>query len=148
MNTKFELLQVCIDHVQKRIESYKSEIALIKESIESNDKSSDDEDDSGNSKLFEDLEKNSQYLSDAQKTMGIIKSINPNIRYETCVLGSLVKTQENSFFISASIGKIDLDFGSYYAISLQSPIGQLMKNKKAGDHIEFNGKTFSILEIK
>lgn len=57
MNTKFELLQVCIDHVQKRIESYKSEIALIKESIESNDKSSDDEDDSGNSKLFEDLEK-------------------------------------------------------------------------------------------
>ena len=147
MSIKNELLQACLDHVNKRIASYKSEIETIKESIESNDKSSDEDDDSGNGKLFNDLEKNAQYLNDASKTLDTLKLINPKISNNNVVLGSLVSTDKGDFFISISVGKIDIESKNYFAISLQSPIGMLLKNKTVNDTIAFNGNSYTIKSI-
>ena len=147
MKIKSDVLQACYDYANKRIANYKNEIETIKESIESNDKSGDDDDDSGNGKLFNDLEKNSQHLTDAHKMLDSLKAISPNMVSETIVLGSLVKTTSNNFFISISAGKIDLDEMSVFAISLGSPIGLLLKNKTKGDQVEFNGNTFTITEV-
>ena len=79
MKIKNELLQACLEYANKRIDNYKNELSTIKESIESNDKGGDDDDDSGNGKLFNDLEKNSQHLNDAQKMLDSIKAISPNV---------------------------------------------------------------------
>ncbi len=142
------LLQACLNYVNKRIASYKDEIETIKESIDANDKSNDMDDDSGNGKLFNDLEKNAQHLSDANKTLDTLKHINPQKNYDNIVLGSIVKTTQNTFFISISIGTIETDMGNYLGISLQTPIGQLLKGKSIGDTITFNGITHEILAIK
>ena len=147
MKLKSDVLQACYDYANKRISNYKNEIETIKESIESNDKSGDDEDDSGNGRLFNDLEKNSQHLIDAQKMLDSLKAISPKMVSDTVLLGSLVKTTTNIFFISISAGKIDIDNTSVFAISLSSPIGLLLKNKTKGDKVEFNGNTFTITEI-
>lgn len=147
MKIKSDVLQACYDYANKRIANYKNEIETIKESIESNDKSGDDDDDSGNGKLFNDLEKNSQHLTDAQKMLDSLKAISPNMVSEKIVLGSLVQTTSNNFFISISAGKIDLDEMSVFAISLGSPIGLLLKNKTKGDQVEFNGNIFTITEV-
>lgn len=56
-------MELCNQYANKRVADYKNEIELIKESIESNDKVSNEEDDSGNSKLLDDLEKNMNYLN-------------------------------------------------------------------------------------
>ena len=146
MKLKNDVLQACYDYANKRIANYKNEIETIKDSIESNDKSGDD-DDSGNGKLFNDLEKNSQYLIDAQKMMDSLKSINPKVVSNSVGLGSLVKTTTNNFFISISAGKIDIDNMSVFAISLSSPIGMLLRNKTKGDQVEFNGNIFTITEV-
>lgn len=148
MSIKQELLQVCLDHVNKRIYNYKLEIDTIKESIESNDKSTDEDDDSGHGKLLNDLEKNMVHLADANKTLDMLKLINPKLQNDKAILGSLVTTQSASFFLSVSVGKIDLEQGSYFAISLQSPIGALLKNKEVGEHINFNGTNYTITSIK
>lgn len=100
---KHELLDACFSYVNKRISSYKDEIETIKESIENNDKSNDEDDDSGNGKLFNDLEKNAQYLSDATKMLDTLKLINPKTVNDYVVLGSLVKTTSTSFFIAVSV---------------------------------------------
>ena len=147
MNIKQELLQVCMDYVNKRIYNYKLEMDLIKESIENNDKGSSEDDDSGNGKLLNDLEKNAQHLNDATKMLETLKQINPKIQNESGALGSVVYTQSNTFFLSASVGKIDVENSSYFAISLQSPIGMLLKNKVKGDQINFNGTTYTITNI-
>ena len=147
MKIKSDVLQACYDYANKRIANYKNEIETIKESIESNDKSAGDDDDSGNGKLFNDLEKNSQYLLDAQKMVDSLKAISPKMVSDTVVLGSLVKTTANNFFISISAGKVDLENMSVFAISLSSPIGLLLKNKTKGDQVEFNGNTFTITEV-
>lgn len=147
MKIKTELLQACLDYANKRIDNYKNELTTIKESIESNDKAGDDDDDSGNGKLFNDLEKNSQHLNDAQKMLDSLKAISPNVVSEHVVLGSFVKTTTNHFFISISAGKIDLDNLSVFAISPSSPIGTLLINKRKGDIVEFNNNSFTITEV-
>ena len=147
MKIKSDVLQACYDYANKRIANYKNEIETIKESIESNDKSGGDDDDSGNGKLFNDLEKNSQYLTDAQKMLDSLKAINPKMVSDTVGIGSLVKTTTNNFFISISAGKIDLENISVFAISIASPIGVLLKNKVKGEQVEFNGNTFTITDI-
>lgn len=147
MNIKQELLQVCTDYVNKRIYNYKLEMDTIKDSIENNDKGNSEDDDSGNGKLLNDLEKNAQHLNDATKLMETLKQINPKIQNESGTLGSIVYTQTNVFFLSVSVGKIELEGSNYFAISLQSPIGMLLKNKTKGDQINFNGTFYTITDI-
>ena len=87
------------------------------------------------------------YLNEAQKTKERLQLIKPNLLSDTAVLGSLVKTDSISFFLAISIGKVTLEDEDYYIISIQSPIGQLLKTKKKGDQVEFNGKHYKILEV-
>ena len=147
MNLKEQLLQACYSYVNKRIASYKDELETIKESIESNDKSNDEGDDSGNGKLYNDLELNAQYLSDATKMLDTIKLINSKTVNTHVALGSLVRTTSNNYYISISVGKIEIDNEIYFGISLLSPIGQLLKNKTVGESIIFNNTTITITEI-
>ena len=147
MTTKQHLLQICNEHVEERIKDYKNEIELIKEAIESNDKSNSEDDDSGNGKLMNDLEKNIGHLNDARKTQEYLKLVKTNIVSKTVALGSLVKTNSLQFFIAISLGKIELNKDTYYAISLQSPIGQLLKHKTVGDSFEFNGTKYTITDV-
>ena len=147
MTIKQQLLQVCNQHVAQRITDYTNEIDLIKESIESNDKGSSEGDDSGNGKLLNDLEKNMDFLYEARKTQDYLKQVKANLLTTTAALGSLVKTDSLHFFMSISVGKIVLDNIDYYAISLQSPIGLLLKQKTTGDTFEFNGKKYTITDV-
>ena len=147
MTTKQKLLQKCNEYVDKRINDYKNEIQLIKESIASNDQGNSEDDDSGNGKLFNDLEKNMEFLNDATKTKEHLKLIKTNIDSTDAILGSIVKTNIMNFYISTSIGKLEVDDETFYAISLNSPIGQLLKNKAEKDSFEFNQKKYLITEI-
>lgn len=147
MRTKQLLLQICHENVDKRINDYKNEINTIKESIAANDKVNSEDDDSGNGKLFNDLEKNLEHLNNAQKTKNQLNLIRTNWDSKGVVLGSIVKTDTIHFYISTSIGKIELDDDVYYAISLHSPIGQLLQNKTVNNSFEFNGRTYCITDI-
>jgi transcription elongation GreA/GreB family factor len=147
MTTKQRLWQVCNERVDKRINDYKEEINLIKDSIASNDKGNSEGDDSGSGKLLNDLEKNMSHLNDAKNTKDYLNNIKTNVESRDVVLGSIVKTNMMNFYISTSIGKIDIDDEVYYAISVNSPIGQLLKNKTVNDRFEFNQNKYIITEI-
>jgi transcription elongation GreA/GreB family factor len=147
MTTKQKLWQVCNERVDKRINDYKEEINLIKDSIASNDKGNSEGDDSGSGKLLNDLEKNMAHLNDAKNTKDYLSNIKTNVESGDVILGSIVKTNMMNFYISTSIGKIDIDDEAYYAISVNSPIGQLLKNKTVNERFEFNQNKYVITEI-
>ncbi|MGJ8592989.1 MAG: transcription elongation factor [Aquaticitalea sp.] len=147
MKIKQDLLQSCLDYANKRIANYKNELQTIKESIEDSDTGGGEDDDSGNSKLLSDLEKNSQHLSEANKMLNGLKDISAKTVSDKVILGSVVKTTSNNFFISVSAGKIDIGDGSYFAISQHSPIGMLLMGKSKDATIEFNGNKFTITEV-
>lgn len=87
------------------------------------------------------------YLNDAQKAREYLKQIKSNTNCTDAVLGSIVKTDQMNFYISTSVGKIELENDVYYAISLSSPIGQLLKNKLKNDRFEFNQTKYIITDI-
>lgn len=61
--------------------------------------------------------------------------------------GSLARTTQENYFISIGLGKIEVEGQFFYAISLASPVGQLLQNKKVGEAISFNGREIKILDI-
>lgn len=147
MTEKELLLQACHTYVSKRIDSYKDEIETIKDAIENN-KSSDDEDDSGAGKLMSDMEKNMQYLNDAARMKDVLNQINPKMTSTVIGLGSCVQTSLRNFFVSVSAGELYANGKTVYAISLNSPIGMALVGKKAGEQIPFNGNTINIESVK
>ncbi|TYB76717.1 hypothetical protein ES676_05065 [Bizionia saleffrena] len=146
MTTKKLLLQACKDNVEKRITDYRNEMALLAEAIENNDKESEDGD-GGNGKLLNDIEKNAGYLNEALKTRDFLAQINPNSTHTTAALGSIVKTETIVFYLSTSVGQIEIENEIYYAISLQSPIGMLLKGKSKTDSFTFNDKKYTVVDI-
>ena len=62
-------------------------------------------------------------------------------------VGSLVKTDKGYFFISIGWGRIQIQNENYFVISIESPIGRLLKNKKEGDSIQFRDTAYDILGV-
>ncbi len=73
--------------------------------------------------------------------------VNINRIHTTVDFGSLVTCNSGTYFISIGIGRVNIDSQDYYCISLASPIGELLHNKKVGDSFEFNGRKFLIENI-
>ncbi len=76
-----------------------------------------------------------------------LQSIQLNKKYDKVEMGGLVITNQENYFISIGIGKIEVNDKIYYAISMNSPIGEVLKFKKVGEKISFNGREIVVEEI-
>lgn len=61
--------------------------------------------------------------------------------------GCLVRTNHENYLLSIGLGKMNVEGQFFYAISMASPIGQVLQNKVTGDTIRFNGREIQILDI-
>ena len=82
----------------------------------------------------------------AQKA--VMQKTDPSITTVSVVQGSLVKTQEHCFFVSAALGKTQVDGKTVFAISAQSPIGQVMMGLKVGERFSINQANYLIEAIQ
>ncbi|QDA62114.1 hypothetical protein [Hymenobacter jejuensis] len=62
-------------------------------------------------------------------------------------LGSVVVTNDQRFYISVSIGEIQVEGEPYCAISAFSPLFQAMSSSRTGESFDFRGKRYCIEEI-
>lgn len=91
-------------------------------------------------KLEIQLQKSNVLLNELNKIEKIKSS-------KTIEIGSLVISSQENYFLSVPFGKLILEHNEYYAISLASPMGIALKNKKIGDIVEFGGRKIEIKEI-
>ena len=56
-------------------------------------------------------------------------------------------TNNGTFYIGISAGKLIINNEKYYAISLSSPIGSQLKGKQSGDMFILNGKQYKIEKV-
>ncbi len=88
-----------------------------------------------------------------QKQMHALKTMKKKmekiINSPTSVIqaGSLVITNKARFYISVSLGEFFLNNQRFYAISPESPMGQVLSEKKIGDAFKLNGIQQEILQI-
>lgn len=62
--------------------------------------------------------------------------------------GSIVTTNLGTYFIAVGLGVVDVEGSKIFCISLASPIGQALRDKRAGDKVEFQNKTIEIRKIE
>lgn len=83
----------------------------------------------------------------ALEQKAIFEKINPNITPVEVVMGSLVKTNNGYFFVSAALGKIILKDKTVYAISPISPLGKALMGLQDNESVNFNNTKYCIEEL-
>jgi len=92
-------------------------------------------------------DKLSNQLIQKKNQLKKIELIDTKKKYKSVNYGSLVITDTNYYLISVGLGPYIIDNHSVYAISLSSPIGKILLNKKKDDSFIFNDNKEKIIDI-
>ncbi len=145
---KQQLYQACAKNIEQRINAIQDKLNSIAEARNKETKSSvGDKHNTGRAMMQIEEENSNIQLSQAIKVRTIFSTIDPDKQTGKSALGSLVITNKGSYYLAIGVGKVVLEEKIFYCVSLDSPIGSLLKNKQVGDEFQFNGNKISILEI-
>jgi transcription elongation GreA/GreB family factor len=133
----------------ERAAALKSELAATLEARNSDTKSSaGDKHEVGRAMVQQELDQLEMQLAKTQAMQQELARVPLERLYDRVAFGSLVSTDQGTYFIAIGTGAMEMDSGTCYAISLASPIGQALKDKRMGDVITFNGKRITITGIE
>lgn len=144
ITTKQLLINKIAEQLSQKLQELNQHITATKESRDSDTKSSAG-DKFETSREMAQIELNNLETQAAKtaKQLNELQQISTQTT-DTISLGSLIETDKGIYFISIPFGKIVMNDLTYFAISMASPIGQLLKNKQIGQNIEFNGNLIKI----
>lgn len=149
MNIKSALYQSCLEHVQQRLDKCHQNILQIQESLQSETKSSaGDKHETGRAMIQLEREQLGAQLAQLEAEKASLQKIHPDSQHQIIGHGSVVWTTQNNYFISTSIGKMQKDEQTFYALSINAPMGQLLAGKRVGDKLNFRGQIIEILQIQ
>ncbi|TVZ52285.1 3-oxoacyl-ACP synthase [Dokdonia sp. Hel_I_53] len=148
LEIKIALYDKCKQWIANRRDKVENVIADIVESLENETKSSaGDKHETGRAMLQINREQVGAQLKEISKIEEALSKVDIKVVSDHVRLGSIVHTDNSSFFISISAGLLKTKDRSYYAIALSAPIGQLLLGKKKGDVIRFRENEITITSV-
>lgn len=133
----------------QRAQALKAELAATLEARNSDTKSSaGDKHEVGRAMVQQELDQLEAQLAKTQAMQQELARVPIDRVYEHVAFGSLITTDQGCYFIAIGLGAVEVDGEACYAISLASPIGQALKDKRKGDAIDFNGKRIIVQVIQ
>jgi transcription elongation GreA/GreB family factor len=145
---KNELRTLCIEYVQKRIDTATWAIKEAQQSANEETKSSaGDKYETGRAMMQQETARNQAQLNEANKLMAALNRIADNISSKAVTTGSLVITDNGKFYIAISAGALIFNGETFLAVSPASPIGLKLNGQKAGDEFNLNGKSYRIENV-
>ena len=148
LETKENLYLQCVHFVEKRFNTIQNTINEIQESLTSETKSSaGDKHETGRAMLQLEREKAGNQLAEIQKIKENLSKINSSNMSKFVGLGSVVYTNKSNYFIAISAGEFQVENELFYAISTNTPIGQLLMGKTADDDVIFRDTKFTITRV-
>ncbi|TWR23888.1 3-oxoacyl-ACP synthase [Mucilaginibacter achroorhodeus] len=146
---KEQLHQACVAYVQQRIQAATEAIEQAQQAQTDDTKSSaGDKYETGREMAQQESNRNAAQLAEANKLMVALNRISTNGNLLTAEAGSVVATDNGSFYLAVSAGILSVDGKSYFAVSAASPIGLHIKGKTAGEKFSLNGKDYNILSVE
>ena len=148
MTLKEELYIYCEQFLEERFSAVVDRIEGIQESLKSETKSSaGDKHETGRAMLQLEREKAGNQLLDINKQKELFAKISTDAASQVACLGSLVTTDKGHYYLAISAGLITIQNNKYYAISTNSPIGNILLGKVKGAVFSFNGINQEIIAI-
>ena len=146
--TKEYLYLQCKDFVENRFQAIQNTINEIQESLTSEIKSSaGDKHETGRAMLQLEREKAGNQLAEIQKIQAQLSKISIANTSEVIGLGSAVYTNKSNYLIAISAGELKIENDIFYAISSNTPIGQLLMGRTVGDEVIFREQKFRIEKV-
>lgn len=149
MSIKSSLFEQCEDFVQKKEALVLGIIEANRKALEQESKSTaGDKHETGRAMLHLEMEKASQQLQVVEQMKEVLQRIQPTAISDQVKLGSLVRTNKGSYYLSISAGQIELMGQVYYAVSTQSPIGKILLGKNVNQRVVWGGNSMLIETIE
>jgi transcription elongation GreA/GreB family factor len=146
--SKVEIHQTILHLLSESIIQATRDYDLAKESRDSDTKSSaGDKFETGREMMQREMDKISASIDQSKNQLNFLSKINLNRPYSIVDLGCLIITDQDIYYISIGLGKVEINAELIYVISLDSPIGQIFKGKRVGDILEFRSKTLTINQL-
>ena len=76
-----------------------------------------------------------------------MKVFDPTLKHQKITMGSLVETNKGWYYFSISLGQLICQNNAFFALSLEAPLGQIMRGKVAGEQVTFNGMITEIIGV-
>jgi len=149
MSTKKQLYQQLQEQVNQRISNAQKAMKAAEDSKNNETKSSaGDKFETSRAMMQGEEERNKIQLVKAVDLQRQLAQIDIAKTSKIVVLGSIVYSNQGNYFLSIGLGKIVLNDTTYFAISLASPIGQLLFGKSEKDVVNFRGKRIEIQRME
>ena len=145
---KHSIKSELLNHLEQKIQDISNAITSLAESRDADTKSSaGDKHETSRAKIQTEIDQLSKQIINAQRQKNNLSIIDTSHLNIIADVGSLVETNKGYFFISTGWGRIQIQDENYFVISIESPIGRLLKNKKKGDSIQFRNTAYDILSV-
>jgi hypothetical protein len=146
--TKTQLYQHCLDYVTQRINTAQTAMEAAQAAANEESKNSaGDKYETTRAMMQIERDQCARQLTEALKLRQELAAIDSDKTHDTVQPGSLVLTNQGTFFLGISLGKISLDHEPFLVISAASPIGRQLIGCRVGAEISFNKITYRILQI-
>ena len=145
---KVQIYNKLMKSLDRTLQTSMAAIQSVKESKTNETKSSaGDKFETGRAMMQEEEDRNERQHLKTMSLKNFLLQIDINKQFKTVQTGSLVYTNQGNYFISIGHGKVMINNEIYYAISIDSPIGQLLRGKGIGDKTIFQNKNIIINNI-
>ena len=146
---KEKLLEKCSLWIEERHQLISKTLADIKIALEEESKSSaGDKHETGRAMLQIERENAGHQLLEIENVEQTLQRVEITKASGLIHLGSLITTNQASYFLSISAGKFNIQGKDYYCIAPNTPIGQLLLGKQKGDSFEFHNDKIEIVTIE
>lgn len=148
MTFKESLLAHCNQLVDDRIRLAQKLITEAQQAANHDAKSSmGDKYETNREMMALEMRKASEQIQEATKLKKVLGSINANSPYKLVDIGSFVSTSMGDFFVSVSLGKINVEDREVFVLSAVSPLGKTLLGKRVGDQFDFNTQQVKIKSV-
>ncbi|PRX48122.1 transcription elongation factor [Salegentibacter salegens] len=145
---KEKLFKACEAYLEERIKRIETSMAGLESDLGNETKSSaGDKYETGREMINLEINKLAEQLQQFKSLKNTLNVAKNRTNTSSAQLGTAVKTNMANYFIAIPANRIIVDGEEYFAIGANSPIAQLLLNKKVGEEITFNGKSAKLLEV-
>ena len=148
MFSKQKIHQQYLQLVQDKIDVFQDMISSLTEDSKNDAKgSAGDKHETALSMMHIEQEKLTHKLKESIEQKVILDKIDASQTHTKVAVGSLVKTNNLTVYISVALPKIMVENQTIFAISPQSPLGIQLMGKVVSFEFEINGTPYKIQEI-
>jgi len=145
---KSNIKALCQQRVQDRLTRVREALEETRAAAHNETKSSaGDKHETARALAQNEVERLGAQLQQWEQVQRVLDGLDTERVHTQVALGSYVVTSQGDFYLSAGLGKIEAPPHRFFAVSLQSPIGQQLKGCVAQDVFTLNGKEVRIEQV-